>query len=493
MADFFKCCLPGPRRPSIGDEVELVSAAALPGIRKSRHKAHMPDTAMVPPPTQSADHGLYQSHRASQGLQANVENYAQQNEINDVSFNAPDRAHAHLLRDLNAALGHFRYAVSGSYAEALWGCQRGKRRNIVSIMCQSSSRKTIRVWLYSQTLFTVSANDENVLQYQGDVRGAEPMSVRIRWVSDRELQRLQIIESKVRYREGPSEPVEHVRLVLLTLPALADNIARSYINARDKCAREDFAADLFSVLQRIVDLEFAHEGTGPLTAEENVHMLSKEFWIPFTKAYPHALELFARCGAPVPDFAVMASQPQAEPSMQSQPTALHLNSFHKSRSASLTPLDRGHRHRNHSSSSKQVSTSKHKSSSSSKTKRFSANSKAKTQVHSPEPSPQRPVHPANIIHQQEPETRSTFSILFGFKESPETVERRRQEKLENERAARRASEKLAAKIQRNRERDREREWHTRKQSERMGLHDPSKNPMFMPQPPMSGPAEARVS
>lgn len=56
------------------------------------------------------------------------------------------------------------------------------------------------------------------------------------------------------------------------------------------------------------------------------------------------------------------------------------------------------------------------------------------------------------------------------------MERRRQGKLGNERAARRASEKLAAKIQRNRERDREREWHTRKQAERMGLHEPPRKP-----------------
>lgn len=482
MADFFKCCFPGPRRPSIGDEIELVSAAALPGTKQGRPSTYMSDIPMSSTHTRSAHHDPHQS-RPSQDHQDLVNSGAQLEDINDVLFNAADRAHAHLLRDLNSALEHFRYAVSGSYAEALWGCQRGKRRNIVSIMCQSSSRKTIRVWLYSQTLFTVSANDDNVLQYQGDFRGAEPLSVRIRWVSDRELQRLRIIESKISYREGPSEPVKHVRLVLLTLPALADNIAWSYINAKDQRARGDFAADLFSVLQRVVDLEFSHEGTGPLTAEENVHMLSKDFWIPFTKAYPHALELFARCGAPVPEFAVVASQPQAEPSMQSQPSSLYPNSLEKRRSATppLSPLIPGHRHRNHSSSSKKVSSSRSKSPSSSKTKRSFANSRPKMQILSPQPSRQRPVHPANIIHPEQ-ETRSSFSALFGFKESPEIVERRRQEKLENDRAARRASEKLAAKIQRNRERDREREWHTRKQSERMGLHDPLKGPMFMPQP-----------
>lgn len=428
-----------------------------------------------------------------ENLQQLVDNEAHQDDINEVPFNAVDRAHAHLLRDLNSTLAHSQHAVSGSYAEALWGCQRGKRRNIVSIMCQSSSRKTIRVWLCSQTLFTVSANDENVLEYQGDVEGAEPLSVRIRWVSDRELQRLRIIESKIRYREGPLEPVTDVRLVLLTLPALADNIAWSYINARDQRAREDFAADLFSVLQRIVDLEFVHEGTGPLTPEENVHIMSREFWIPFTEVYPQASELFARCGAPVSEFAVVASQPQVGLGMQMQPSALRPNNFQKSRSVPLPPLDQGRRHRTHSSSSRQESSSKHKkSSSSSKPKRSSANSEANTQHFSPEPTPQRPVHPTNIIHPQ-PGLRSKFSALFGLKESPETVERRRQEKLENDRAARRASEKLAAKIQRNRERDREREWHTRKQSERMGLREPEKNPMVLPQAQMSGAAEAGPS
>lgn len=494
MADFFKCCFPGFNNASNDDGIEFVSAVALTSTRQHHHRAQHPDTTMVPAHTHSS-HRRPDRRRPSEDLQHIIDNEAQQDDINDVSFNALDRAHAHLLRDLDSSLAHFRYAVSGSYAEALWGCQRGKRRNTVSIMCQSSFRKTIRVWLYSQTLFTVSANDENVLEYQGDVRGAAPLSVRIRWVSDRELQRLRIIESKMRYREGPVEPVIDVRLVLLTLPALADNIAWSYINARDRRAREDFAADLFSILQRIVDLGFIHEGTGPLTAEENVHMLSKEFWIPFTEAYPHALELFVRCGALVPEFAVIASPPQFELNMQTQPSALGPNSFQNPGLTPLTPLDQRQRrrHRTNSSPMKQEISSKHnKSSSSSNTKRSSAKSKANTQHLSPQSSPQRPVHPANIIQSQR-EPRSKFSALLGLKESPETLERRRQEKLENDRAARRASENLAAKIQRNRERDREREWHTRKQSERMSLQEPEKNPMFMSQSHIPGNAEAGPS
>lgn len=491
MADFFKCCFPHPRKPLIDDDIELVSAAALSGTKQRQHNAQPPDTTMVSARAHSGHHKSNR-RRPSEDLQDLVNAEVQQDGINDVPFNASDRAHAHLLRDLNSTLAHFQYAVCGSYAEALWGCQRGKRRNVVSIMCQSSSRKTIRVWLYSQTLFTVSANDENVLEYQGDVWGPEPLSVRFRWVSDHELQRLRIIESKIRYREGPSEPISDVRLVLLTLPALADNIAWSYINARDQRASEDFAADMFSVLQRIFDLGFVHEGTGPLIAEENVHVLSKEFWIPFTEAYPHALELFSRCGAPVSDFTVISSQPQVELGIQRQPSALRPNSFQKPRSAPAPPLEQGRKHRTHCSSS-QLSSSKHKkSSSSSTTKRSSAKAKANTQHLSPQPSPQRPVHPANTIHPR-PELRSKFSALFGLKESPETLERRRQEKLENDRAARRASEKLAAKIQRNRERDREREWHTRKQSERMGLHEPEKNSMFMPQAQMFGTVEAGPS
>lgn len=360
MSDFFKCCFPGARKLPTDDEVELVLAAVLTDRRQRHHNGHLPDATMVPAHAHSSHHKLNR-RRPSESFHHIVDNEAQRDDSNDVPFNGLDRAYAHLLRDLDSTLAHFKYAVSDSYAEALWGCQRGKRRSIVSIICQSSSRETMRVWLYSQTLFTVSANDENVLECQGDVGGAEPLSVRIRWVSDRELRRLRIIESKMRYREGPLEPVRHVRLVLLTLPALADNIAWSYMNARGQRAREDFAADLLSVLERIVDLEFVHEGTGPLSTEENVYMLSREFWIPFTSAYPHASELFARCGAPIPEFALVASQPQVELGMQTQLSGLHPSSFPKSRSIPSSTLDQGRRHRTTPSFSEQES--KHKKSS----------------------------------------------------------------------------------------------------------------------------------
>lgn len=493
MADFFKCCFPSARKRRPDDQIELVSAAAVPGARR-RHQndPRRPGNTSRPAPMRSGGTNQYRRRHPSEDLQDLVGNEGQQDYSSDTVFTMFDRAHAHVLRALDSSLQHFRYAVSGSYAEALWGCPGAKRRNIISIMCQSSSRKTIRVWLYSQSLFTVSLNDENMLEYQGDLMGAEPISVRIRWVSDRELQRLQIIESKIRFREGPFEPVLDTRLLLLTLPSLADNIAWSWINARDQRAREDFAAGMFSVLQRILSLDFAHDGTGPLSVEENVQILGKEFWIPFTMAYPHAPGLFAQCGAPILDFAVVSSQPPSQivvPGMS--PPALRLDSFQKPRSAPQPhSVSRSHRQRTtmpsssskRPASSKQVYSAKHrKPASSSKTKHPSNKPKRKTRHSLPEPaSPQRPVHPANIIHPA-PEPRSKFSTLFGLKESPETLERRRRENLENERAARRASEKLAAKIQRNRERDREREWHTSKQSKMQGFEDPWKNPVFMPQ------------
>lgn len=139
--------------------------------------------------------------------------------------------------------------------------------------------------------------------------GAEPVSIHIRWVPDRELERLHIVESKITYCEGPLEPMKEARLVLLTLPALADNIAWSWINTRDERAKDDFSADMFLVLERIIDLDFAQEEAGPLSVEENVHIMGKDFWIPFTKACPHAVARFAQCAAPIPNIAGVSSQP----------------------------------------------------------------------------------------------------------------------------------------------------------------------------------------
>lgn len=514
MADFFKLCFPRARKRSEDDEIELVSAAALPGTKRSQHEDRRKVNISRPKPqgftvasTPSISKNPYPYvRRPSEYLQDLIVEETQEDMANDVAFSMVDRAHAHVLRDLNSALQHSSWAVSGSYAEALWACPRGKRRNILSIMCQSSSRDTTKVWLTSKSLFTVSTNDENVLQYRGDLMGAEPVFVRIRWVSDRKLQRLQTIESTFSYRESPFEPVKKVRIVLLSLPALADNLAWSWVQATERQARDEFAADLFSVLKRIIDLDFSLRGSGPLTVGDNSRIMRQDFWTPFTKAYPHAPSLFAQCGLPFPSFDVVSSQPTKEKNMKVARPALRLDSFQKPRSAP-TPLPPMRDHgrsltrpsspTKQSSSSKALSSKRKKPSSSSKTLRPSAKSKSKMrhlskdEIHpalrkqrlyreleipvSPEPSPQRPVHPANILH-SEPEPRSKFSALFGLKESPETVARRRQEQLENDRAARRASEKLAAKVQRNREREREREWLTRKQAEGMGLHEPPKKP-----------------
>lgn len=511
MTDFFKCCFPSARDRREDDEFELVSAAVLMDIRHKRHNNRLTERTMPQVHTHSSNPYSHR-RRPSEDLQDLVDNEAKHDNTNEVSFRLFDRAHAHVLRDLNATLQHSLWAVSGSYAEALWACRRGDRRNIVSIMCQRSSRDTTKLWLTSQSLFAVSPNDENVLQYQGDLGGADPVAVRIRWVSDWELQRQQIIESTFNYRESPSAPVTTVRLLLLSLPALADNIAWSWVNARNRRARDDFAEDLFSVMDRIVDLDFAHEGSGPLSAEDNVRILSKEFWIPFTDAYPHALALFAQCGAPIPDFAVVSTQPRIEQGMQMPPSALRPDSFKKPRSAPVPPLSSQDHGRSlttpspssrPSSSSRSTpyprppSSSKHRNPFSIPTaKRPSTRSDPKRQhvrkdeiqpvrksqkpscnraiPISPEPSRPCPIHPANTIH-PEPAVRSKLSALFGLSESPETMARRRQEQFENDRAARRASEKLAAKIQRNRERDREREWHTRKQAERMEIHEPPRN------------------
>ncbi|CAN8101159.1 unnamed protein product [Discula destructiva] len=530
MTDFLRCCFPSAQRVENDDKIKLVSAAALPGSMRARHNDKLkssishslpqrPQPAILLAAAHPSNPYPYMRRRQSEDIQDRIEDQQlHQDGESTVAFSNRDRAHGHVLRDLHATLRHSKWAVSGSYAEALWGCSRSKRRDIVSIICQASSRATTKVWLTSQLLFTVSPADEDVLEYQGDTRGSAPISVRIRWVSDRELERLGSVEGTFKFREGHLQPVETITFVLLTLPALADNLALSWVKATDPRVRNDVATNLFAVLDRIVQLDFAVLGSGPLNAENNVHTMHKSFWLPFAAAHPEAPATFAKCGLPIPDSGrVITTQPPQQ-TMQMSPSSPLMpferpDSFQKPRSVPAPPSAASREHGRSLTtpsskpalSSKPPSSSRHrKSSSSSKTTRSSttrssSSSRSRSEVRvmntdkiaasprdqkyyrelkipaSPLLSPQRPVHPANILPPAT-EPRSRVSKLLGLKESAETVERRRREQLEQDREARRAADKFSAQVQRNRIRDREREWHTRKQAERMGSQEPRRKP-----------------
>lgn len=538
MADFLKCCFPSASAED--DEIELVSAAGLPGSRRSMHNEKLKASISRPIPQPKLDNpqnapwpsidNPYMPRRPSLDLQDLVEDDDDEPEQENTfvaPFNTRDRAHGHVLRDLGAALKHSKWAVSGSYAESLWECPGTHRPNTVSIMCSSASATTTKVWLTSQSLFTVSATDENILDYQGDTKDHAPLAVRIRWVSDRELDRLAKIEGSFNFREGPGEPPRRIFFMLLALPALADNLALSWVKATDVRVKKDFAADLFAVLARIAQLDFSILGAGPLSERDNAHVRHKSFWAPFTAAYPDALAVFAQCGLPMPESGgnvVVVVQPPVQSMMMAAPSPPMLpferpDSFQKPRAApmppavvpspfgrsltvrpasnSTAPSSKTPSHSRSSSSSKPASSSKSsdlskppnssrssktRSSSSHKSKHHSRSSSkskslkhhSKTDDEGPLPSPQRPVHPANIIPAPV-EAPSKIAVFLGLQESAGQMERRRQEKRAQEREAAREAERLAAQIQRNRERDRERQWHTRKAAERAAAEEKSRN------------------
>lgn len=327
FVDLLDCCLGRrkkeepielpPRRNTYGQKLKetLDNRAGRAGSRVSQGDISKP-LPMSPPGRASLDLG--KAHRPSADLTDLVGS-----DIEDGSIpHKYDRAWYEMLSSLHNALKHTRYSISGRMGMSVWGCANGAKSGL-SVICPIESREAVKIWCISTSgRFSITEAEPDILSFQSPGNPQTPSRtwrIRIRWLREATFEAMPKVEMALRYDDGNPYAGEQVAEVnVLTLPALLDNCAGAWVeharrHGEDRRLRgiED---DVFSILERIMDLNFAEEGTGPLTEYECRHVIRSNFWTPFTKKHPHSPAMFALCGLPMP-------QPKSVTTIQPSPNA----------------------------------------------------------------------------------------------------------------------------------------------------------------------------
>lgn len=329
FVDLLDCCLGRrkkdetieltPRRNTYGQKLKetLDNKAGQKEVRILQGDISKP-LPMNPPGRASLDLG--KAHRPSADLSDLVGS-----EIDDGSIaHNYDRAWYEMLSSLHSALKHTRYSISGRMGMSVWGCANGAKSGL-SVICPIESREAVKIWCISTSgRFSITEAEPDILSFQSPGTPQNPSRtwrIRIRWLREATFEAMPKVEMALRYDDGNPYAGEQVAEVnVLTLPALLDNCAGAWVehsrrHGEDRRLRgiED---DVFSILERIMDLNFAEEGTGPLTEHECRHVIRSNFWTPFTKKHPDSPAMFALCGLPMPQPKPVATvQPGPNPDM----------------------------------------------------------------------------------------------------------------------------------------------------------------------------------
>lgn len=222
-----------------------------------------------------------------------------------------DRAWYEMLSSLHNALRHTKYSISGRMGMSVWGCSIGAK-NGLSIVCPIESRQAVKIWCISTSgRFSLTESEPDVLVFQSPDTPQSPSRtwrIRIRWLREATFEAMPKVEMALRYDDGNPYAGEQIAEVnVLTLPALLDNCASAWVeHVRKHDGKVDgrrlrgIEEDIFSLLERIMDLNFTEEGSGPLTHQECRHVARDDFWAPFTKKHKDSPAMFALCGMPLP-------------------------------------------------------------------------------------------------------------------------------------------------------------------------------------------------
>ncbi|KAK2598627.1 hypothetical protein N8I77_012023 [Diaporthe amygdali] len=220
-----------------------------------------------------------------------------------------DHAWYEMLSSVHNALKHTRYSISGRMGMAVWGCANGAKTGL-SIVCPIESREAVKIWCISTSgRFSITQAEPDILTFQSPGSHHSPSRtwrIRIRWMPEYMFEAMPKVEMALRYDDGNPYAGEQVAEVnVLTLPALLNNCASAWVDHSRKqhasgSRLKGIEEDIFSILERIVDLSFAEEGAGPLTEAECRIITGNAFWLPFTQKHPDSPAMFALCGLPMP-------------------------------------------------------------------------------------------------------------------------------------------------------------------------------------------------
>lgn len=223
-----------------------------------------------------------------------------------------DRAWYEMLSSVHGALKHTRYSISGRMGMSVWGCSNGATSGL-SVVCPAESREAVRIWCISTSgRFSITESEPDILSFQSPGTPQSPSRtwrIRVRWLREATFEAMPKVEMALRYDDGNPYAGEQVALVnVLSLPALLDNCAGAWAEQAARVGGDGtgdrrlkgIEDDVFSILERIVDLNFSEEGAGPLTEHECRHVIRDNFWVPFTRKHPDSPAMFAMCGLPLP-------------------------------------------------------------------------------------------------------------------------------------------------------------------------------------------------
>lgn len=211
-----------------------------------------------------------------------------------------------MLDSLHNALKHTRYSVSGRMAMSVWGCSRGAR-DALSVICPVESKEAVKIWAVSTSgRFAMTDAEPDILTFQSQASSQPRLwRIRIRWLPEQMFEAMPKVEKSLTYNENlHTGEYRTAHVNVLTLPALLDNSASAWADHLAKgisqVRLEALTRDVLSILDRVMELNFQEEGSGPLGAAESRHVLDRAFWVPFTRRYPPAAAMFAQCGLGLP-------------------------------------------------------------------------------------------------------------------------------------------------------------------------------------------------
>lgn len=327
FVDLIDCCLgrrkkeetvelTPPRRNTYGQKLqENLDNKGRRNVLKADISKPLP---MNPPGRASLDLG--KAHRPSADLSDLVSS-----ESEDTPIPHNDRAWYEMLNSVHNALKHTRYSISGRMGMSIYGCANGAKSGL-SVICPIESREAIKIWCISTSgRFSITEAEPDILSFQSPGTPQSPSRtwrIRIRWLREATFEAMPKVEMALRYDGENPYAGEQVAMVnVLTLPALLDNCAGTWSTehaGKNPSARRlrSIEDDIFSILERIMDLNFVEEGTGPLTERECRHITRANFWTPFTRKHPDSPAMFALCGLPMPQPRPIATvQPGPNPGM----------------------------------------------------------------------------------------------------------------------------------------------------------------------------------
>ncbi|POS78758.1 hypothetical protein DHEL01_v202852 [Diaporthe helianthi] len=260
-----------------------------------------------------------------------------------------DRAWYEFLGSLHNALKHTKYSISGRMGMSVWGCSIGAKTGM-SIVCPIESRQAVKLWCISSSgRFSLTESEPDILTFQspGPANGRSRVwRIRIRWLREVSFEAMPKVEMALRYDDGNPFVGEQVAEVnVLTLPCLLDNCASAWVDHIRKVGDVDvndrrirgIEDDIFSILERVMDLNFTEQGSGPLNQHECRHVARASFWEPFTKKHPGSPAMFALGGLPLPQVLTTTTTTTNQPGPHADMAYLKDNRFSDPRPAPAVP------------------------------------------------------------------------------------------------------------------------------------------------------------